>query len=121
MTANSGALYRTGTVNVIQGNANVVGVGTSWLSALIAIAIGDLFTLDMKTWYEVVSVNDDLSIDLDRGFEGATDSGVNYAIIRGTSGTVLTRIAGQIAVQPVLQHLVKWKLNMQVVLLKLIR
>ena len=98
MTASSGALYRVGTVDV-DGSTALVGTGTSWLSAVIAIAVGDLFTLDMKTWYEVVSVTDDTNIVLDRNFEGGTASGVNYAIVRNTSGTVLTRIAGQIAVQ----------------------
>ncbi|MBB1299218.1 pyocin knob domain-containing protein [Pseudoalteromonas sp. SR41-7] len=99
MAASAGAWYRVGTVNVTNGSAAIVGVGSNWQNDVIAIAIGDAFTIDAKTWYEVISVNDDTSITLDRGFEGATASDVEYAILRNTSGTILTRIAGQIAVQ----------------------
>mgnify|MGYP003632671218 FL=1 len=99
MTASAGAWYRVGTVSVTNNNAAIVGIGSNWLNDVIAIAIGDAFTIDAKTWYEVISVNDDTSITLDRGFEGATASDVEYAILRNTSGTILTRIAGQIAVQ----------------------
>jgi len=99
MGASAGALYRVGTVSVTNLSVNVVGVGSQWVNDLIAVAIGDLFTLDMKTWYEVIAITDDTHITLDRGFEGITGSNLNYAIIRNTSGTVLTRIAGQITVQ----------------------
>lgn len=99
MAASAGAWYRVGTVSVTNNNAAIVGIGSNWQNDVIAIAIGDAFTIDAKTWYEVISVNDDTSITLDRGFEGATASDVEYAILRNTSGTILTRIAGQIAVQ----------------------
>ncbi|MCQ8884467.1 hypothetical protein NQT63_02010 [Pseudoalteromonas agarivorans] len=99
MAASAGAWYRVGTVNVTKNNATVTGVGSSWQSDVIAIAIGDAFTIDAKTWYEVIAVDSDTSITLDRGFEGTTANGVDYAILRNTSGTILTRIAGQIAVQ----------------------
>ena len=99
MAASAGAWYRVGTVNVTNGSAAIVGAGSNWQNDVIAIAIGDAFTIDAKTWYEVIAVNSDTSITLDRGFEGSTDNGVEYAILRNTSGTILTRIAGQIAVQ----------------------
>ncbi|MEC8140289.1 MAG: hypothetical protein VX058_08950, partial [Pseudomonadota bacterium] len=99
MTASAGAWYRVGTVNVTVGSQSVTGVGTNWQNDVISIAIGDIFTLDTKTWYEVTAVNSDTSITLDRVFEGSTSNGENYAIIRNTSGTILTRIAGQISVQ----------------------
>ncbi|MGB2065133.1 MAG: hypothetical protein ACPHUL_08245 [Marinomonas gallaica] len=99
MAASAGAWYRVGTVNVTNGSAAIVGAGSNWQNDVIAIAIGDAFTIDAKTWYEVIAVNSDTSITLDRGFEGLTDNGVEYAILRNTSGTILTRIAGQIAVQ----------------------
>ena len=76
MAASAGAWYRVGTVNVTNGSAAIVGVGSNWQNDVIAIAIGDAFTIDAKTWYEVISVNDDTSIILDRGFEGATASDV---------------------------------------------
>lgn len=99
MAASAGAWYRVGTVSVTNNNAAIVGIGSNWLNDVIAIAIGDAFTIDAKTWYEVIAVNSDTSITLDRGFEGSTASDVEYAILRNTSGTILTRIAGQIAVQ----------------------
>ena len=99
MAASAGAWYRVGKVNVTNGNQSVVGFGTNWQSDVIAIAIGDAFTLDAKTWYEVVAVNSDTSITLDRGFEGSTGTNKTYAIVRNTSGTILTRIAGQVSVQ----------------------
>lgn len=99
MTASAGAWYRVGTVNVTGGSQHVTGVSTNWQNDVISIAIGDIFTLDAKTWYEVTAVNSDTSITLDRDFEGGTANGQSYAIVRNTSGTVLTRIAGQVSVQ----------------------
>ncbi|ALS32677.1 hypothetical protein PTRA_a1466 [Pseudoalteromonas translucida KMM 520] len=99
MTASAGAWYRVGTVNVTKNNQIVTGVATNWQNDVIAIAVGDIFTLDAKTWYEVTAVASDTSITLDRGFEGATGTGKAYAIVRNTSGTILTRIAGQVSVQ----------------------
>ena len=99
MTASAGAWYRVGKVNVVGGSQSIVGVGTNWQNDVIAIAIGDIFTLDAKTWYEVTAVNSNTSITLDRGFEGSTGTNKTYAILRNTSGTILTRIAGQVSVQ----------------------
>ncbi|MBH0034624.1 hypothetical protein I6F43_08005 [Pseudoalteromonas sp. NZS71_1] len=99
MAASAGAWYRVGKVNVTNNNQSVVGVDTNWQNDVIAIAIGDVFTLDAKTWYEVTAVNSDTSITLDRGFEGSTGENETYAIVRNTSGTILTRIAGQVSVQ----------------------
>lgn len=99
MTASAGAWYRVGTVNVTKNFQTVTGVATNWQNDVIAIAVGDIFTLDAKTWYEVTAVASDTSITLDRGFEGATGAGQSYAIVRNTSGTILTRIAGQVSVQ----------------------
>ena len=95
----AGAWYRAGTVDVENDSRIVVGHNTLWKTAVIAIAIGDMFTIDSKKWYEVVAVNGEGSITLNEDFEGATAAGVKYAIVRNTSGTILTRIAGQIAAQ----------------------
>ena len=99
MTASAGAWYRVGAVNVVSGQQAVTGVGSNWQNDVTAIAVGDIFTLDAKTWYEVIAVNSDTSITLDREYEGNTQNSANYAIVRNTSGTILTRVAGQIAVQ----------------------
>lgn len=99
MTASAGAWYRVGLVNVTSESQSIVGIETSWQNDAIAIAIGDAFTTDAKTWYEITAVNNDASITLDRPYEGDSEDGKGYAILRSTSGTILTRIAGQIAVQ----------------------
>ncbi|TMO16729.1 hypothetical protein CWB59_12475 [Pseudoalteromonas sp. S326] len=99
MAASAGAWYRVGTVNVSANSTNVAGIETAWENDVIAIAIGDAFTVDSKTWYEVIAVNGDTSITIDRPFEGSSESSKEYAILRNTSGTILTRLAGQIAVQ----------------------
>ncbi|MEC4724258.1 tail fiber domain-containing protein [Shewanella sp. D64] len=97
MTA--GAWYRVGVVDVTHGSSDIVGAGTSWINDVTAIAIGDMFTTDTKTFYEVIANDSDLNITLDRPFEGDTSNGINYAIIRNSSGTINTRLAGQISRQ----------------------
>jgi hypothetical protein len=99
MSEVAGALYRVGTVDIVNGNATITGVGTNWFTAIIKVATGDLFTLDFKNWYEVLTIGSDTGIILDRGIEEATASDLNYAILRNTSGTTSTRLAGQIAAQ----------------------
>lgn len=95
----AGAWYRLGTVSVVNNNANVVGIGTKWVTSIIAIAVGDEFSVDNTTSYEVVAVSSDLSLVLDRPFEGVTQSNINYAIKRNTSGTTNTRLSGQVTKQ----------------------
>ena len=97
--SNAGAWYRYGTIDVIQNDIAVVGIGTLWLTDLIAVAVGDSFSTDGDIWYEIIAVDTDLSLTLQTPYLGATDSGINYMIQRSTSGTMLTRLAGQIAVQ----------------------
>lgn len=99
MTASAGAWYRVGKVDVVSGSKAITGIGSGWQNDVVAIAVGDFFTLDSKTWYEVTAVISDTRITLDRNYEGATASAQNYAIVRNTSGTILTRIAGQVSVQ----------------------
>ena len=92
-------MYRIGTVNVTGGDNVIVGVGTKWLTDAVPVALGDWFTLDMKTWYEVIAIDTDLSITLDRNYEGVDATGVNYGIGRLTSATDIQQVAGQIATQ----------------------
>lgn len=99
MTASAGAWYRVGKVDVVSGSKAITGIGSGWQNDVVAIAVGDFFTLDSKTWYEVTAVISDTRITLDRNYEGGTASAQNYAIVRNTSGTILTRIAGQVSVQ----------------------
>lgn len=97
MGSRLGAWYRTGKVSVTKDSNIITGVGTYWKSALLEVVAGDIFTVDNQSWYEIISVDDDEKAYLDRDFEGNTELEINYAIIRSTSGTVLTSVAGQVA------------------------
>ncbi|MBM7070874.1 hypothetical protein JQC92_02310 [Shewanella sp. 202IG2-18] len=94
-----GAWYRAGKVQVESGSKNVVGTSTSWVSAVNKVQFGDIFTVDNKTSYEIISITDDSNLVLDRNFEGNTGANLNYAIIRNTSATVNSSLAAQIAKQ----------------------
>lgn len=98
-SASSGAWYRIGSVSIANGIREVTGHGSLWQSSLNPIAIGDILTLDSQTFYEVVSIDSDERLFLDREYESGNATEANYAIIRNTSGTLLTRLAGQIATQ----------------------
>lgn len=99
MKASAGAWYRTGLASIEQGSDTLTGTDTYWQTDVIAIDTGDIFSIDAKTWYEVIGVLSDTEIKLDREFEGETQNDATYAIIRNTSGTIPTRLAGQIAKQ----------------------
>lgn len=94
--------YRAGLAAVENGNTVVTGTTTYWDSAPNKPMAGDIFTVDMQTLYEIVSVDSDSQITLDRVYEGSTAS-VEYAIIRNSSATNNTRIAAQVS--EVLQEL----------------
>ena len=95
----AGAWYRAGKVSVTKGSKVVVGKSTSWKSAVNKIQVGDIFTADSKTFYEIVGITDDSNLTLDRNFEGSTSSNHKYAIIRNTSATINSVLAGQVAKQ----------------------
>ena len=74
------AQYNTGSVNVTNGNAVVVGVSTSWLAE---VNVGDIFSIvGSGVWYTVGSVDTDLQITLNSNYAGATQSGQLYVITR---------------------------------------
>jgi len=70
----------TGTVDVTNGSAIVVGTGTSWLTTVSA---GDGFTIvDSAVTYTVASVTDDTHLNLSTTYTGTTATGQYYAIFR---------------------------------------
>ena len=72
--------YRTGTVNVVNNDATVVGVGTLFTSEVQA---GDIFTVAYSNvWYEVASVTDNTHLELSANYAGVTANGVSYVIAR---------------------------------------
>lgn len=73
--------YKTGTVNVTNGSAVVVGVGTEFLTN---VDEGDIFTkVDSGVTYTVGSVTDDTHLVLTGNYAGATESGISYTISTG--------------------------------------
>jgi len=88
--------YRTGTVNVTQGNASIIGVYTYWATAVDKPEIGDIFT-DNMNMYEIIDITDDYNLVLDRPYEGVTAATMFYAIIKVISQNGMTRIAGQVS------------------------
>ena len=87
--------YRTGTANVTNGSAAIVGTGTYWASAANKPEIGDIFTDNAKI-YEIIGVADDDNLTLDRTYEGSNDAALAYAIILTASGTTNTRLTSQV-------------------------
>ena len=88
--------YRKGSVSVTQGSSVVTGTLTYWKTAANKPMAGDIFT-DNDKIYELVSIESDTSLTLDRPYEGSTNADRSYGIILSTSGTTNTRIAGQVA------------------------
>lgn len=75
--------YKTGTVNVVNGNAIVVGVGTAFLAN---VPVGSWFSKSgSSVSYVVASVQTDLQLTLATNYGGATENGIAYWI--GTSRT----------------------------------
>ena len=72
--------YRTGTVDVANADATVVGNGTLFLTE---VAIGDFFVRDGDiASYIVGSITNDTSLELTGNYVGVTGAGVNYSISR---------------------------------------
>ena len=76
--------YKTGTVTLTNGSAEVVGSGTTWGDG--TIAPGDSFSLvdtngaAVEPHYEVAEVADDTHLMLTVPYGGASASGVKYAL-----------------------------------------
>lgn len=75
-------IYQTGTVNITNGTAALAGIGTAWSTQ--AIAPGQLVELPKTSgdWYQVQSVNSNVSITLTTNFTGTTIVGGLYQIRR---------------------------------------
>lgn len=95
--------YKAGTVNVTNSDDTIQGTATYWASAASPPVEGDLITFDFKTLYGVKTIVDDDAIVLDRPYEGPTESGRTYAVIRNVSATTNTRLSAQVS--EVLAHL----------------
>ena len=88
--------YRTGKVNVVNGSDTVSGVAAYWATAADKPEAGDIFT-DNEKMYEILTINSDSELLLDRPYEGDTGNNVSYAIIKVISQNGMTRVAGQVS------------------------
>ena len=88
--------YRAGTVTLTNNSSTVTGAATYWSTAANKPETGDIFTNNVGI-YEVIDIASDGTLTLDRPYEGSTQSGASYAIIRNTSATTNTRLAAQIS------------------------
>ncbi|WP_225547310.1 tail fiber domain-containing protein [Chromobacterium violaceum] len=70
---------RQGAVNVKQGSADIVGVGTLWKGQITA---GDLFLGPDGAWYEVEAAAADALLQLRTPYKGATAGNQPYAVVR---------------------------------------
>lgn len=101
-----GAWYRAGTVAVTNGNPNVVGVGTLWLTQA---SVGDIFLGPDLVEYEITSITDDTHLALRQingtaAYAGTTNSAQVYAIIRNFTSTMPAQLASQLAAMMTAWH-----------------
>lgn len=94
-----GTWYRTGTVAVTNGSADVVGTSTLWLSQA---SVGDIFIGPDLALYEITVVTDDTNISIKKldgtaAYNGATLSAQDYAIIRNFTSTLPAQLAASLA------------------------
>src|SRR5690606_7682540 len=74
------AWYKTGTADVENASATVLGTDTAWLSM---VKPGDAISFDAGlSWLEVASVESNTELTLAEAYPGSTDTGLNYAVMR---------------------------------------
>ena len=86
--------YRLGNITT-DGSAVVVGASTFWNTTANKPMAGDIFTSDNVNLFEILSIDADGQLTLDRNHTPVLVS-ASYAIIRNTSATTNTRIAAQV-------------------------
>ena len=95
----SGSWYREGVVQVTNGSKFVDGTESYFKSNEVAqVGIGDVFTVDFSNSYEIIAIESDTKIVLDREYQGPT-SETSYAILRNSSGNTNSRLANQVVHQ----------------------
>ncbi|KAF0812781.1 hypothetical protein IGB42_02624 [Andreprevotia sp. IGB-42] len=83
--------YKTGTIDLVNGSAAVVGHGTSWALQVLG---GDIL-LVAGGMLEVNAVTADGAMTLASAYTGASASGLQYAIIRNFTGTLPADLAAR--------------------------
>lgn len=95
--------YRAGTATVTSGSANVIGSTTGWVAG--GVALGDVFTADNVTLYEIIGLADDTHLTLDRPYAGSSGTG-SYAIIRNLSPPGAAMMTSVVALTGAVESLV---------------
>ena len=94
------AAYRTGTVTVTSGSRTVTGSGTLWA---VTVSPGDEFTicdanaLPTGGRYEVATVDSNTSITLVQNYQGATASGLAYAILNMAGNQTVPQFSNRLS------------------------
>lgn len=71
--------YETGTVDVTNDSATLVGTSTVWAQAMVDDRRKFALTA-AKPWYELLTFGSTTSLTLDRAYQGDTESGASYTI-----------------------------------------
>ena len=80
------AQYKTGTANVVNGSEIVTGNGTKWLANA---TVGNSFKLKgINAVYSIISVDGDEQIKISPNWAGATQTGIDYQIVRDFTPTL---------------------------------
>lgn len=78
--------YTTGTVNVVNGNNVITGVGTQWQTDPVdPIQVNDLIGVKVtgeEVLYTISAVDSDTQLQISVPYGGTTGNGLNYAITR---------------------------------------
>lgn len=84
--------YETGTIQVTNGDATVIGTGTAWLTEAKAgdfLYVGAIGQNDpTATWYEIASITSDTELELTVTYPGANSSGESYTLRQCFTGDI---------------------------------
>lgn len=87
--------YRYGTVTLTPNSTIVAGKNTNWQTN--NILRGDIFIVDNTDFYEVLKVEDEEHLIIDRAYSGDSVKVCDYAIIRNFTSTTNAELAHRVA------------------------
>lgn len=99
--------YRLGTVNVVNGSTAVVGVQTTWLTAVAPLNAGDVFLGPDGKLYEVDAITTDTALVLKTPYQGANANGQAYAVIHNYTNTLPADLYAKLA-ETLQQYHLSW-------------
>lgn len=83
--------YRTGTIMLTQGSADVTGAGTAFAAN---VKTGDMLIGPIMDMYEIISVTSDGQLRIERPYEGASYTGTDWSVAPTAAG--LRQLAKQV-------------------------